>query len=108
MSKASVRKRNKITLALGAFTMITFGGVYGLIAQNAAMDQSAAVADVAATSDDQTTALVLTNDPTAVATVAPTPAPVAAVTAIVTTPIPTAAPTPEPTAAPVHTNTRAS
>ena len=107
MSKASVRKRNKITLALGAFTMITFGGVYGLIAHNAAMDQSAAVAAVAATSNAQTTALVLT-DPTAVATVAPTPAPVAAVTAIVTTPVPTAAPTPEPTAAPIHTNTRAS
>ena len=108
MSKASTRKRNKITLALGAFTMITFGGVYGMIAHNATVGQSAAVAAVAATSDAQTTALVLINAPTAVSTVAPTPAPLAAAAAVAATPAPTAAPTPQPTAAPIHTNTRAS
>ena len=122
MSKASTRRRNKITLTLGAFTMITFGGVYGLIARNAPIDQSATVAVVAATSDASITALVLT-DPTVAASPAPSTAPTVAAgaaTAVADTPapaaVPTAVPTAEPTAVPtaqpmvskVDTSTRAS
>jgi hypothetical protein len=117
MSKVSTRKRNRITLALGAFSMLTFGSLYGMIASNAAVDQSTAVvASVNGTS--QTTALVLTDLTTAI-TAAPTPAPAssdssATTTKVAATPVPTAAPTPVPTAAPTqaatttHTTSRGS
>ena len=118
MSKVSTRKRNRITLALGAFSMLTFGSLYGMIASNAAVDQSTAVvASVNGTS--QTTALVLTDLPTTAITAAPTPAPAdsnssATTTTVAATPVQTAAPTPVPTAAPTqaatttHTTSRGS
>ena len=115
MSRASTRKRNKITLALGAFSMITFGGVYGLIAHNAAIDQSAAVAAVAATSDVQATALALTGDPAVAPTAVPTPAATVlaatdtvVVATLAPTAVPTAVPTAQPVVAQVDTHTRAS
>jgi zona occludens toxin (predicted ATPase) len=77
MSKVSTRRRNRITLALGAFSLLTFGSLYGLIASNAAAGQStAAVASVNGTS--QTAALVLTDLTTTATKAAPTPAPTAA------------------------------
>ncbi|MEO8458186.1 MAG: hypothetical protein ABI559_10275 [Chloroflexota bacterium] len=121
MSKASNRKRNRITLALGAFSMLTFGGMYGMIAHNAALDSTTTAAVAEVTAQEQITALVLT-DPM----VAPTAVPTAAVTvttdttanvAAVVTTAPTAAPTAPPTAAPTaaasthtttHTTTKAS
>ncbi len=121
MSKVSTRKRNRITLALGAFSMLTFGSLYGMIATNAAVDQSTAVvASVNGTS--QTTALVLTDLPATAITAAPTPAPAGSnsstttttTTTVAATPVSTAAPTPAPTAAPTqaatttHTTSRGS
>ena len=118
MSKVSTRKRNRITLALGAFSMLTFGSLYGLIASNAAVDQSTAVvASVNGTS--QTTALVLTDLPATAITAAPTAAPSGsnsstATTTVAATTVSTAAPTPAPTAAPTqaatttHTTSRGS
>lgn len=117
MSKVSTRKRNRITLALGAFSMLTFGSLYGLIASNAAVDQSTAVvASVNGTS--QTTALVLTDLPATAITAAPTPAPASsdssATTTEAATSVPTSVPTPVPTAAPTqaatttHTTSRGS
>ena len=118
MSKVSTRKRNRITLALGAFSMLTFGSLYGIIARNAAVDQSTAVvASVNGTS--QTTALVLTDLPATAITAAPTPAPAssnssATTTTVAAAPVSTAAPTPAPTAAPTqaatttHTTSRGS
>ena len=110
MSKVSTRKRNRITLALGTFSMLTFGSLYGVIASNAAIDQStAAVASVNGTS--QTTALVLTDLTTTAITAAPTAAASSNNSRATTT---TAAPTPAPTAAPAqaatttHTTSRGS
>jgi hypothetical protein len=95
MSKVSTRKRNRITLALGAFSMLTFGSLYGMIASNASVGQpTAAVASVNGTS--QTTALVLTDLTTAAITAAPTPALASSdstATTVAATPVPTAAPT---------------
>lgn len=47
MSKSS-RKRNRITLALGAFSVITFGSLYGVVANGAAAQSVAAPAPTAA------------------------------------------------------------
>ncbi len=120
MSKVSTRKRNRITLALGAFSMLTFGSLYGIIATNAAVDQSTAVvASVNGTS--KTTALVLTDLPATAITAAPTAAPAGSnssttttTTTVAATPVSTAAPAPAPTAAPTqaatttHTTSRGS
>jgi hypothetical protein len=117
MSKVSTRKRNRITLALGAFSMLTFGSLYGMIAANAAVDQSTAVA-ASVNGTSQTTALVLTDLPATVITVAPTPVPAGSNSSVTTTvaaaPVSTAASTPAPTAAPTqaatttHTTSRGS
>src|SRR5438309_5304088 len=109
MSKVSTRKRNRITLALGAFSMLTFGSLYGLIASNAAVDQSTAVVALV-NGTSQTTALVLTDLPATAITAAPTPAPAssdssATTTTDAATPVATTAPTPVPTTAPTQAAT---
>jgi hypothetical protein len=118
MSKVSTRRRNRITLALGAFSMLTFGSLYGMIASNAAVGQSTAAVD-SVNGTAQTTALVLTDLPATAITAAPTPATAgsnssATTTAVAAAPASTAAPTPAPTAAPTqaatttHTTSRGS
>lgn len=96
MSKASTRKRTRLTLLLGAVTTVAFGGIFGIVAHRAAEAPSATVYAAV------------------VATAAPTTSPQSSVastatqaTAVTSVPAATAAATPVPTAA-AHAQTKAS
>jgi len=104
---SGIRKRNAITLMLGALSAVVFGGLYGLIAGNAPATQTASSAEVvtAPRSAPQVVAIAVdddeddksgeedddeSEDETAVATtpeptVAATPAPTTATTTTTTT-----------------------